>query len=130
MAAAAHAFHLVSPLLGFVLFFACITVTCSQDVQNPQQRSRYANTYYNPRGGYGDQPPSEPGYKTYFYKDRRYGYQPSYLDPYYNRGPTRAPEDRFQYDVSVRKKAMFCLGVDDLLSCVYGTAVMCVCVSQ
>lgn len=36
--------------------------------------------------------------KTYMFKGRRYG--KDYLDPSY-RGPTRAPEDRRIYDVSV-----------------------------
>lgn len=94
MAAAAHAFHLVHLLLGLVV------LACCQDVQNPQQRSRYANPYNS--GGYNvpPPPPDAPGSKTYFYKDRRYGYQPSYLDPYYNRGPTRPPEDRYNHEVS------------------------------
>lgn len=53
--------------------------------------------YYGRDGVYV--PQDATGYKTYVYKDRRYGYQPSYLEPGY-RGPTRAPEDRFLYGVS------------------------------
>lgn len=41
------------------------------------------------------------------YKGRRYGYvQPSYLDPVY-RGPTRAPEDRYLFDVSQKIAATY-----------------------
>lgn len=65
---------------------------------------------YNPGSHYGPPlPPGVPGYQTYIYKDRRYGYQPGY-DPYwntYNKGPTRAPEDRFAYDVSIFIKILW-----------------------
>lgn len=74
-------------------FYVLLTniVAFAQDPVLPGSR------YYNRDGVYVPQDAS--GYKTYIYKDRRYGYQPSYLDPVY-RGPTRAPEDRYLYDVS------------------------------
>ncbi|XP_044588308.1 acetylcholinesterase isoform X1 [Cotesia glomerata] len=67
------------------------------------QDSRYGSQYnqYNRDGVYV--PPGSPGYQTYFYKDRRYGYQPSYLDPI-SRGPTRNPEDRFNYGEDPRQQ--------------------------
>ena len=45
-------------------------------------------------------PPNGPDRRTdtYVYKDRRYGYRPSYLDPVY-RGPTKAPDTRYLYEV-------------------------------
>lgn len=68
----------------------CPTIRC-------EERISQGSRYYNRDGVYV---PSNPaGYQTYVYKDRRYGYQPSYLDPVY-RGPTRAPEDRYLYGVS------------------------------
>ncbi|XP_015598992.1 acetylcholinesterase isoform X2 [Cephus cinctus] len=59
-----------------------------------QNQPSYGERYQNRDGVYV--PPGSAGYQTYVYKDRRYGYQPSYLDPLY-RGPTRAPEDRFRF---------------------------------
>lgn len=66
-----------------------------------EKNNRYSNGYYNPNGNYGPEQATAPGYQTYIYKDRRYGYQPSYLDPYLNNAPTRRPEDRYSYDVSM-----------------------------
>ena len=66
--------------------------------EQQQSRGRYAQEPQYGAPGYGPQPPP-PGYSTYFYKDRRYGYQPSFLNPYYNTGPTRSPEDRLAYEV-------------------------------
>lgn len=66
-------------------------VALAQDHISPGSR------YYNRDGVYV--PQDATGYRTYLYKDRRYGYQPSYLEPGY-RGPTRAPEDRYLYSVS------------------------------
>lgn len=73
-------------------FYVLLTdiVALAQDSILPGSR------YYNRDGVYVPQDAS--GY-TFVYKGRRYGYQPSYLDPVY-RGPTRAPEDRYLYDVS------------------------------
>ncbi|XP_034938540.1 cholinesterase isoform X2 [Chelonus insularis] len=72
--------------------FLCVSlltvVNCQEGV--------YTGGQYNREGVYV--PPGAPGYHTYIYKDRRYGYQPSYLDPIYNRGPTRAPEDRYRFE--------------------------------
>lgn len=62
-----------------------------------QEHISSGSRYYNRDGVYVPQDAN--GYRTYVYKDRRYGYQPSYLDPIY-RGPTRSPEDRYLYDVS------------------------------
>ncbi|XP_029681077.1 acetylcholinesterase isoform X1 [Formica exsecta] len=72
-------------------FYVLLTdiVAFAQDSNLPGSR------YYNRDGVYVPQDAS--GYRTYVYKDRRYGYQPSYLDPIY-RGATRAPEDRYLYD--------------------------------
>lgn len=44
-------------------------------------------------------PPGTNEHRTYIYKDRRYGWQPGYLDSI-DRGPTRGPEDRFRQGVS------------------------------
>lgn len=89
MAVTAHAYY-------YLLLSCCCCCWNINVIQAQDSQGRY----YNPAGAYGPQPPNSPSYNTYFYKDRRYGYQPSYLDPWYNRGPTRSPEDRFQYDVS------------------------------
>lgn len=73
----------------------CLLVTAAATFA--QEPISSGSRYYNRDGVYVPQDVS--GYRTYVYKDRRYGYQPSYLDPVY-RGPTRAPEDRYLYDVS------------------------------
>ncbi|XP_043284209.1 cholinesterase isoform X2 [Venturia canescens] len=64
-----------------------------------QANNPYGERTYGRDGVYV--PPGTPGYQTYVHKDRRYGYQPSYLDPVY-RGPPRAPEDRFHFGESPR----------------------------
>lgn len=61
------------------------------------QDNSYGSRYHGRDGVYV--PAEDDGYRTYLYKDRRYGYRPEYLDPVY-RGPTRAPEDRYLFDVS------------------------------
>ncbi|XP_011300993.1 neuroligin-2 isoform X1 [Fopius arisanus] len=57
------------------------------------------NDPYNGGRSYGRDgvfvPAGAPERHTYVYKNRMYGYQPSYLDPIYM-GPTRAPEDRYR----------------------------------
>lgn len=75
---------------------ACFLCLLAADFTLAQEPISPGSRYYNRDGVYV---PYDAGYKTYIYKDRRYGYQPSYLDPIY-RGPTRAPEDRYLYDVS------------------------------
>lgn len=85
-----HAFVKGRVTLVLVLLFHVVVQIHSQN-SNP-----YGERAYNRGGVYV--PPGTPGHQTYVYKDRRYGYQPSYLDPIY-RGPTRAPEDRFNFGV-------------------------------
>nr|XP_003699366.1 PREDICTED: neuroligin-4, Y-linked isoform X1 [Megachile rotundata] len=62
-----------------------------------QEQIASGSRYYSRDGVYV--PSSGPNHRTdtYFYKDRRYGYRPSYLDPVY-RGPTRVPGDRYHYE--------------------------------
>lgn len=76
---------------------SCLYVLLAGIIAFAQDHISPGSRYYNRDGVYV--PPEATGYKTYVYKDRRYGYQPSYLEPGY-RGPTRAPEDRFLYGVS------------------------------
>ncbi|XP_066595537.1 cholinesterase isoform X2 [Prorops nasuta] len=84
-----RAFHAFKGGVTFYIFLL-ITTTLAQDQISP------GNRYFGRDGVYV--PSSSPnGYQTYVYKDRRYGYQPSYLDPIY-RGSTRSPEDRFIYE--------------------------------
>lgn len=79
------------PRVYLLLLLLTAAVALAQDNISPGSR------YYNRDGVYV--PNDATGYKTYLYKDRRYGYQPSYMEPGY-RGPTRAPEDRYLYGVS------------------------------
>ncbi|XP_014611620.1 PREDICTED: cholinesterase isoform X1 [Polistes canadensis] len=77
-----------------LIIYICFYIeTCHQNVLS-EERISQGSRYYNRDGVYV--PPNPAGYQTYIYKDRRYGYQPSYLDPIY-RGPTRSPEDRYLY---------------------------------
>ncbi|XP_014480314.1 PREDICTED: acetylcholinesterase isoform X2 [Dinoponera quadriceps] len=71
----------------------CALVTI--DLTFAQEHISPGSRYYNRDGVYV--PLDAASYNTYVYKDRRYGY--GYMDPL-DRGPTRAPEDRFQYDHS------------------------------
>ncbi|XP_011494213.1 PREDICTED: neuroligin-4, Y-linked [Ceratosolen solmsi marchali] len=73
-----------------------LTAGLAQEPEQHQQQSQSAS--------------SRPWYENKFYNDRRYGYQPSYLNPYYNREPTRAPEDRFHFDVTERSPLPGVLG--------------------
>lgn len=77
---------------GVICGLCLLLTTCSTLAQIPISSG---SRYYNRDGVYV--PQDVPGYRTYLYKDRRYGY----LDPL-DRGPTRAPEDRYLYDVSER----------------------------
>lgn len=89
-----HAPRMASP--GRIAVCCCFYVLLLTNVVTfAQDPVSSGSRYYNRDGVYVPQD----GYRTYLYKDRRYGYQPSYLDPIY-RGPTRAPEDRYLYDVS------------------------------
>ncbi|CAK9828610.1 Neuroligin-4, Y-linked [Anthophora retusa] len=79
--------------IGHVCFYIClyvITVLCQEQI-SPGSR------YYSRDGVYV--PPDESDHRTntYVYKNRRYGYRPSYLDSVY-KGPTKVPEDRYLYE--------------------------------
>lgn len=71
---------------SFPLSFLAIAVLCQEQV-SPGSR------YYGRDGVYV--PPNDRDHRTdtYVYKDRRYGYRPSYLDPVYK--PAKLPEDRY-----------------------------------
>lgn len=87
--------------IGRVCFYLCLlraTVSCQEQI-SPGSR------YYSRDGVYV---PSNRRTDTYVYKDRRYGYRPSYLDPVY-RGPTKAPDTRYLYEVRYNKIAQFFL---------------------
>jgi len=86
-----------------VTVHCCFCLLLTAATAFAQEPISSGSRYYNRDGVYVPQDVS--GYRTYVYKDRRYGYQPSYLDPVY-RGPTRAPEDRYLYDVSEEIKAL------------------------
>ncbi|EFN72939.1 Neuroligin-4, X-linked [Camponotus floridanus] len=73
----------------------CYFYVLLTDIVALAQDSMSGSRYYGRDGVYV--PPRDAFDRTYIYKDRRYGYRPSYLDPIY-RGPTRAPEDRYLYD--------------------------------
>ncbi|XP_019696047.1 neuroligin-2 isoform X2 [Harpegnathos saltator] len=73
-----------------VICSLCLLIARSTFAQQPISAG---SRYYNRDGVYV--PQDAYGYKTIFYKDRRYGL----LDPL-DRGPTRAPEDRYLYEHS------------------------------
>lgn len=80
--------------IGRVCFYLCflpITVLCQEQIP-PGSR------YYSRDGVYVPQNGPDHRTDTYVYKDRRYGYRPSYWDSVY-RGPTRAPDSRYLYEV-------------------------------
>ncbi|XP_078046974.1 carboxyl ester lipase-like protein Gli isoform X2 [Augochlora pura] len=74
----------------FFLWFLATTVLC-------QEQKPAGNRYYGRDGVYV--PNNGPDHRTdtYIYKDRRYGYRPSYLDPI-DKGPPRLPDDRYHYE--------------------------------
>ncbi|XP_046479601.1 cholinesterase isoform X1 [Neodiprion pinetum] len=87
----AHA-HLSRVCLCLVFISALVF---AQQQNQPSNRYSVRDSPYLPQNT-GD-------YRTYLYNGRRYGQQPNYLDPLYNRGPTRAPESRYNYgDVTPR----------------------------
>ncbi|KAK0161578.1 hypothetical protein PV327_010035 [Microctonus hyperodae] len=81
--------HKVDAFKGRITFLYCLLII---GLPIKCQESRYGNRKNNR----DSMNPEVTAYQTYIYKDRRYGYQPSYLDPIY-RGPTRSPEDRYHY---------------------------------
>ncbi|XP_026669424.1 cholinesterase isoform X2 [Ceratina calcarata] len=74
----------------FYLWLLAITVPCQEQI-SPGSRYYGRDGVYVPTNGHDHRT------DTYIYKDRRYGYRPSYLDPVY-RGPVRRPGDRFPYE--------------------------------
>ncbi|XP_071872537.1 carboxyl ester lipase-like protein Gli isoform X1 [Bombus fervidus] len=79
--------------IGRVCFYLCflaITVLCQEQIP-PGSRYYSRDGVYVPQNGPDDRT------NTYVYKDRRYGYRPSYWDSVY-RGPTRAPDSRYLYE--------------------------------
>lgn len=88
---------------GRVAVCCCFYVLLT-DIVALAQDSIPGNRYYGRDGVYVPQDVQ----RTYIYKDRRYGYRTGYLDPIY-RGPTRAPEDRYLYDVSEEILLAACL---------------------
>ncbi|XP_012274823.1 cholinesterase isoform X2 [Orussus abietinus] len=79
--------YLLTVPVGLLLLSLSLTVHCQVPIPEGGRQ-------YNRDGVYV--PSNIEGYKTYFYKDRRYGNQPSYLDPIHGI-PTRAPENRYNY---------------------------------
>lgn len=80
--------------IGRICFYLClfaITVICHEQISS-------GSRYYSRDGVYV--PLNEPDHRTetYVYKDRRYGYRPSYLDVVYKEH-AKAPENRYHYEV-------------------------------
>ncbi|XP_043261449.1 cholinesterase [Colletes gigas] len=73
------------------LYLCLLTVVILCQEQLPPGRRYYGRdgVYVPPNG-------SDHRTDTYIYKDRRYGYRPSYLDPVY-RVPVKATENQFHY---------------------------------
>ncbi|XP_076290368.1 carboxyl ester lipase-like protein Gli isoform X1 [Lasioglossum baleicum] len=74
----------------FSLWFLASAVLCQEQIS-------LGSRYYGRDGVYV--PPNGPDHRTdtYIYKDRRYGYRPSYLDPVYKE-PPRLPDDRYHFE--------------------------------
>lgn len=89
---ATYTFYASFDRVCFYIWLFTITVRCQEPISSG---SRYygRDGVYVPSNG-----PNHPT-DTYIYKDRRYGYRPSYLDPIY-KGPTRPSGDRYHYEVT------------------------------
>ncbi|XP_033208216.1 cholinesterase [Belonocnema kinseyi] len=96
---AARRVHASMRLVVLCLNFVLAVLAQQDPFQYGRYREPQSGGYYNRDGAFVPQQ-NTPGYHTYIYKGRRYGYQdgyqPSIQNPYY-RGPTRAPEDRYKY---------------------------------